>query len=212
MNRVRELVFVETRIGAASRVRRDLGDGVVARRFESPRAPAPNDVDRSGDRRAVDVRRLRATNELRGAERPPHAKPQLLHHFVDVRSGQPVSPCRPSNEGVETTHDVLERARRVVVRRDARLTRHRVRSRNGRSSVAGTRGAFLVDQSKVGHVGRHGSSRRDTLCALGEGSVAPFRTRRQTLERKTVPEALSALTRHRTVFPAALASAHAGTS
>src|SRR5947209_3597009 len=78
-----ELVAFETRIGATSWVRRDIGDTVIqTRRLEPPRTSSSNDVDRRRDRRAVDVRRLRTTNDLRRAERLPHANTQLLHDLV----------------------------------------------------------------------------------------------------------------------------------
>src|SRR5262245_13847133 len=111
MNRVVELMLVEARVGATPRIHGDVGQIIVRRRLEATRAPPPDDVDRRRDRGAVDVRRLRPPNELRRAERLPHAQPKLLHDLVDVRTGEPVPARRPSYERVESPDDVFERAR-----------------------------------------------------------------------------------------------------
>src|SRR5213078_3038345 len=95
---------------------RDLGDAVVqTRRLEPPRATSPNDVDRRRDRRAVDVRRLRATDDFRRAERLPHPYAQLLYDFVDLGHIKTVPARRPPNERIESTDDVLECLRCIGV-------------------------------------------------------------------------------------------------
>src|SRR5204863_8594535 len=103
MHRCRQLVTLEPSVSATSWIGRDLGDAVVqTRRLEPPRATSPNDVDRRRDRRAVDVRRLRATDDFRRAERPPHSYAQLLYDFVDLGHIKTVPARRPPNERIES--------------------------------------------------------------------------------------------------------------